>query len=37
MAVDGWAVTLIQRWRDWAGPQPAQARACPVPSSPYQM
>ena len=25
LAVDGWAVILVQRGEDWAGPQPTQA------------
>ena len=25
LAVDGWAIHLVQRGGDWAGPQPAQA------------
>jgi len=28
LAVDEWAVTLVQRGGDWAGPQPAQASFC---------
>ena len=28
LAVDGWAVTSLQRGGDWVGPQPAQAPPC---------
>ena len=28
LAVDGWAVNLVQRWGDWAGPRPAPAPPC---------